>query len=673
MASNDVFTADKTEIGERESFSIRRTGWETWDASLPWDSISDCFTVLVTALNSPTPSITRGDIFQAKNVQGTQLQTTLQWLDTEGSEYLLSVLKDDLPFLVSVLLELADFEGTPLDLDTSSYAQRHFAENVLKTLYGPSPDGTGTVIDEAVQGVFGDPESGVYQIVESIADQAAQEAVDGAVEPLQLQLTTLDGRVDSLDALTTAGRLSDASITAKISGAVTPVQNSVDALAGRVTDTEGDIDTLDNRLDTAEPEIDALQSLVGSGRLSSSTLDTRFNAKVDKTALDTSVNGLLVPGTATRTTLDSLYTGTEDEGISPLAYFHGRIGNRSSQPCNIMFMGDSISTEYGASAAGRGFGPQTVQNLRSLYPIDSQTGWGLTSTFETGGYGFVPGRPTGTMMDWFVNNGWLTYTEGWEATTYGWAQSGIQLVGATGGAGVSSVTFKWLGTGVDLYFNSGSTSNSVWLSVDDGAETSLVMDPGNQQVHRVSGLSRGIHSIKVRGRFGRCQLAGFMALNNDTDWGIRYVNAARSGTKALDFAPDASTGWLRHWETLSPSLVVIAFGTNDVSNSAATFESSLRAIAQAIRTRTSRVPVVFAMMFRRYDRTEAQWAPYRAAMKQVQEETTFSMFVDFGDRFPDGATANQVQYDLMADNLHPNTAGHGVLAQYLASRIAPRG
>lgn len=120
MATNIVFTAEKTEISEQESFSIRRTGWDTWDASLPWETLSDCTMTLTAAFSSPAGSISRGIYFQVHNVVGSYRPTSrLQWLDANGEEYILSIHTDELPLLAAVLADLANDEGLPLDLDAS--------------------------------------------------------------------------------------------------------------------------------------------------------------------------------------------------------------------------------------------------------------------------------------------------------------------------------------------------------------------------------------------------------------------------------------------------------------------------------------------------------------------------------------------------------------------------
>lgn len=120
MASNSVFTAEKTEIGEIESFSVRRTGWDTWDASLPWESLADCVQVLTQAYAMPPGSIARGTVYQVQNIYDNyRPQSILQWLDTQDRTYVLSLYYDELPTLTAVLADLADDNDEALDLDLS--------------------------------------------------------------------------------------------------------------------------------------------------------------------------------------------------------------------------------------------------------------------------------------------------------------------------------------------------------------------------------------------------------------------------------------------------------------------------------------------------------------------------------------------------------------------------
>lgn len=209
MASNSVFTADKTEIGEIDSFSVRRTGWETWDASLPWDSLADCVQVLTQAYAMPPGSIARGSVYQVQTIPDNyRPQSILQWLDTEDKTYVLSLYYDELPSLASVLSDLATFEGIPLDLDATETAWRSFEENTLKVL-----DGTG----------LGGLPGRVTALEEDVS------TLDGAVTDLEADLTLVEADVDGLQELTETGRLSDAELDA----AYAPLAEGAKRLSGK--------------------------------------------------------------------------------------------------------------------------------------------------------------------------------------------------------------------------------------------------------------------------------------------------------------------------------------------------------------------------------------------------------------------------------------------------------
>lgn len=372
---------------------------------------------------------------------------------------------------------------------------------------------------------------------------------------------------------------------------------------------------------------------------------------------------------STRAALDSRYATRQD--ATPLLYFHGRLGNRQSAPANIVFLGDSISTEYGANAAGRGFGPQCVQRLRSMYPIDSQTGYGIDPATAVGGYGMVAGYPSGNILQWFLTQGNLVFTGNYEPIERGWGLSAVRLSGPL--SNNTSMKLKFRGTACDIYFEAANVNTSVLIKVDAGADVQHIQTPGGPSVYRVSGLTLGEHEVLIKGQYGTDNIVtGIMTYSNDPDWGIRFVNAGKSGAKAVDFAPTlgGNSSWLNHWNTLPPHLIVISFGTNDVTGTVASYQAALQDIADAIRAKSTVVPIVFAMMFRRGDRTQAVWDTYKEAMKSVQANTARSLFVDLGERFPDGTTADNL--GLMSDALHPNSAGHGVLGHYLAEVIAPR-
>lgn len=196
MASNIVFTAEKTEISEQQSFSIRRTGWDTWDATLPWDSLSDCIMTITAAFSTPAGQTARGTLYQVHNNSGNyRPMSQLQWLDTTGSEYILSVHTDELVVLASVLTDLAEFEGVALDLDMSEMEWRHFEANVQKVL--------------GEEGL-----NGLEPRVTSL--EGAVTSLDARTGFLEAGAVDLDARVDSLEDLTNTGRLSDASLTTKV-------------------------------------------------------------------------------------------------------------------------------------------------------------------------------------------------------------------------------------------------------------------------------------------------------------------------------------------------------------------------------------------------------------------------------------------------------------------------
>lgn len=182
MASNIVFTAEKTEISEQESFSIRRTGWDTWDASLPWATLSDCTMTITAAFAAQPGSITRGINYQVENVVGSyRPKSRLQWLNTSGQEYILSIYTDELPLLASALADLAAEQGQPLDLDASEL----------------TPIKPGNRFDNQLADAVKNPRTELSQAI----DASVTEGTAG-----------LAGDVADLETLTEEGRLSEESL-----------------------------------------------------------------------------------------------------------------------------------------------------------------------------------------------------------------------------------------------------------------------------------------------------------------------------------------------------------------------------------------------------------------------------------------------------------------------------
>ena len=123
MATNSTFTAENTEISQRLSFNIQRTGAEHWDVSLPFDLLSDCISTLSAADPAAVPSLTRGTYFQVRKISGNyRPQALLQWLDTRDAVPLLTIYVDEIGALVDVLTDLSVESDEPLDLDMSTRA-----------------------------------------------------------------------------------------------------------------------------------------------------------------------------------------------------------------------------------------------------------------------------------------------------------------------------------------------------------------------------------------------------------------------------------------------------------------------------------------------------------------------------------------------------------------------
>lgn len=234
MASNLVFTADKTEIGEQQSFSIRRTASDIgniWDASLPWDSISDCIMTLTSGFASPAGTTVRGAIYQVRNIDGSHRpQSKLQWLDTDGQEYILSIFYDELPYLVSVLTELAEFEGIPLDLDESNLTEispnNRFDVQLSNALKNPetlfrkrvvaiAQQNSSDVTDETVAGWFEDEDSFTRQFLDGqYAAKSTVNALSSTVSGLSADVLEAEASITDLETLTQSGRLSENALDA---------------------------------------------------------------------------------------------------------------------------------------------------------------------------------------------------------------------------------------------------------------------------------------------------------------------------------------------------------------------------------------------------------------------------------------------------------------------------
>lgn len=213
MASNSVFTAEKTEIGEIESFSVRRTGWDTWDASLPWESLADCIQVLTQAYAMPPGSIARGTVYQVQNIYDNyRPQSILQWLDTQDRTYVLSLYYDELPTLTSVLADLADDNDEALDLDLSKLT-RIKPGNRFDLQLAQAVKNEDTELSKAVQeiGAEAGAEAAPVQSVNGLEGDVTLDADSVGAAPASVVADVTD-----LENLTNSGRLSEDGVKSTI-------------------------------------------------------------------------------------------------------------------------------------------------------------------------------------------------------------------------------------------------------------------------------------------------------------------------------------------------------------------------------------------------------------------------------------------------------------------------
>jgi lysophospholipase L1-like esterase len=129
---------------------------------------------------------------------------------------------------------------------------------------------------------------------------------------------------------------------------------------------------------------------------------------------------------------------------------------------------------------------------------------------------------------------------------------------------------------------------------------------------------------------------------------------------------------------ISPKVLVLMIGTNNVKGDAYSAEDILKADTKIVQEIHQKLPstklLLLAIFPRGADPTTADVASWRAKIKSVNEglakldDGNLTRYLDIGDKFlaPDGTLPK----DIMPDALHPNAKGYQIWADAMAPLLA---
>ncbi|MDF2444289.1 MAG: hypothetical protein JWR01_2492, partial [Subtercola sp.] len=190
------------------------------------------------------------------------------------------------------------------------------------------------------------------------------------------------------------------------------------------------------------------------------------------------------------------------------------------------------------------------------------------------------------------------------------------------------------------------------------------------------------HVIEVTYGSGTVFVEGVWLFNGDENRGIHVVEGAQSGsatwqfsTASTDDRSPASSGvssWIDSIDRFAPSLVTMAWGTNDISTKTpGQIGVDTANVINLLRSHTQ-VPILLTPPFQRAtDGPKCTWAELRTTLQGVAAANSTVDFFDFGQYIPklSGAGGSDPDHWLY-DSIHPNDAGHHEMGRVLAAKLS---
>lgn len=350
-----------------------------------------------------------------------------------------------------------------------------------------------------------------------------------------------------------------------------------------------------------------------------------------------------------------------------------------SGPCNLVFIGDSVTARYLASVAIRGFAPRTAALLASelsltdapgYYPLSTNCNYTATMT-----YAVAPGSLSLTEDSGLC--GEAAYIP--PATT----ATSVAVNPSTGlwihcqkGPGIGGqFTYTVNGGAVQGPVNAGAAprGSRIW---DHGAAGGLVVGSNTVVITpdaTFGSVVEGITFFNTNHNTTRPQ--GFITpANSQTGTGLRVWVAGHSGFTTAKYAIPGfndiagASKFTDAFSVYQPHAVVIALGINDINTSVSTdgyianLKTMISYIAADALANGYRMPtLVFLAMYGTTLDTTGQYLRYASVLKAFCKAFNYA-FLDVSSLMG-SVVGNTV---LSSDAIHPNDAGHYLMANYLS-------
>jgi lysophospholipase L1-like esterase len=350
------------------------------------------------------------------------------------------------------------------------------------------------------------------------------------------------------------------------------------------------------------------------------------------------------------------------------------LGRRQTARANIALIGNSVTAGQGATSFPGCWAQLLPVQLRARFP---------TPGLATAGRGFLPpiippSNPT-TFSPPYVAISGATAGQLEAGSLYGFGPN-LETWNLNVGSG-ASLAYSLVGDSADILW-AGATGNGTFSwKVDAGGttniSTSTALNPA--AVTHVSLGSAGAHTLTVAYVSGTpVYVTGVIEYDGDYTSGIQCHDLGFSGsTSGYWTVTGGATELAAALASLSPGLICIELGLNDNANgiapavTAANITSVIAAIRAALGA-TCPPFLLLAMYNAAQDgpTSAALWAQYVTALYGIAAADPLIDILDFSLRMPSTAAANTWSL-YNADGIHPNNAGHQLIADILTDFLSP--
>lgn len=330
------------------------------------------------------------------------------------------------------------------------------------------------------------------------------------------------------------------------------------------------------------------------------TTDTALSAATGTVALQ------MVAGAAATARTGKVATITVTDGTATVVYPTGTPmqfwkAAAAAKNATALFIGTSMTEGQGASAKAKRWLDLIQAPVRA------------NAAVAGGGVGYLPA------LYWVYapDSVWTPYSAqtGTHATDFGAYSPGRRADTMSAGA---TTTYTVTGTSADLWWIAGY--GSFTYKVDGGAAvTANTAGTAGQLTKTPITLgAAGTHTVLITATTA-VHFAGIMVYNGDATSGIRFVDAAKTGSEINDFA-----GMGQVWAAFAPDLAVIELGVNEFNRNNATaaqVKARLQSLISDIRGAVGKSLSIAVVVIGGTPPTPAgqteDWATYKAAIRAV--------------------------------------------------------